>query len=235
MVDDSKVKNKKPAPAPATQTFLPISEIRDGVVVLKNGGLRAILQTSSVNFNLKSEEEQNAIIYAFQGFLNTLEFPVQILIRSRKLNVDNYLESLAKITASQENPLMKKQTQQYSEYIQKLVEYADIMEKKFFVVVPFDPYRARETSTFARFWASLHPKDSLESIRQRHREFDELKKKLSTRVNLVSSGLSNCNLRASQLDTKSLIELFFATFNPITARNQKLKNFNSPHDLNLAI
>ena len=233
-MSDAKVKQKTATGKAATQTFLPIAEIRDSVVVLKNGGLRAVLQTSSVNFNLKSADEQNAIIYSFQGFLNTLEFPIQILVRSRKLNIDTYLENLEEIAQKQENPLMKNQTIQYAQYIQKLVEYADIMEKKFFLIIPFDPFRARDKNgSFSSFWANLHPRDSLEAIRQRHREFDDLKKKLGNRVGLVQAGLQNCNLRSELLGTKDLIELFFEIYNPVVARNQGLKNFSSPRDLNL--
>ena len=104
----------------ATQRFLPIAEIHNDTVVLKNGGLRAVLQTSSINFNLKSEEEQNSLIYGYQSFLNSLEFPVQILIRSKKLDIDDYLESLEETKNKQENPLLKEQTAEYQEYIEKL-------------------------------------------------------------------------------------------------------------------
>ena len=233
-MNDQTVRQKKGSQQAATQIFLPISEIRDSVVILKNGGLRSILQTSSVNFNLKSEDEQNALIYSFQGFLNTIEFPIQILVRSRKLNVDTYLDNLSEIEKKQENPLMKKQTQQYMEYVKKLVDYADIMEKSFFVIVPFDPMRARSSGgMFSQFWAALHPKDSLEAIRQRHREFAALKKDLNNRVNLVKSGLSNCNLRAKELNTQQLVELFFQIYNPQTARNQNLKNMDNIGSLNL--
>jgi hypothetical protein len=233
-MNDKSVKQKKTSSKAATQVHLPIAEIKDSVVVLKNGGVRSVLKTSSVNFNLKSEEEQNALIYSFQGFLNTLEFPVQILIRSRKLDVDNYLDNLSAIAVKQENPLLKKQTEQYIEYIRKLVEYADIMEKNFYVIIPFDPIRARKKGMWQSFWQSIHPKDTLDSIRQRHKEFENVKKGLSTRTNLVKAGLENCNLRISELGTKELVELFYGIYNPETSRNQKLKDANSLNQLNLA-
>lgn len=232
-MNDQTVRQKKTSPHAATQVHLPIAEIKEGVVVLKNGGVRGVLQTSSVNFNLKSENEQNSIIYGFQGFLNTLDFPLQIVIRSKKLDVDGYLDSLGEIYEKQENPLLKKQTFEYIEYIRKLVEYADIMEKKFFVIVPYDPIRARDPGMWQSFMRSISPADSLEAIRLRHREFDSLKKGLETRINLVKAGLEGCNLRVERLETKELVELFFQIYNPDTARNQKIKDPKGYEALNV--
>ncbi len=232
-MNDKTVRQKKGSAKASTQLYLPIAEIKDSTVILKNGGLRSVLQTSSVNFNLKSEDEQNALIYSFQGFLNTLDFPVQILIRSRKLDVDNYIDGLYETASKQMNPLLKKQTMEYAEYIKKLVEYADIMEKNFFVIIPMDPMRAQGQNMFQQTLSSLRPNDSLEAIRQRHREFAKLRKKLNTRSDLIKSGLSSCNLRIEELDTKKLIELFFKIYNPITSRNQKFKDGGSVSDVNL--
>ena len=184
--------------------------------------MRGILQVSSINFNLKSEQEQNAIIYAYQGFLNTIDFPIQILIRSRKLDIDGYLDSLNEKREKQTNMLLQRQTLEYIEYIKKLVEYADIMEKNFYVIVPIDPFRTQGLTIFQKFWQYIHPQDTSVNIRQRHREFDDLKKKLTQRVNLAKTGLENCNLRAVQLSTQQLVELFYQVFNPITSRSEKL-------------
>ena len=130
MATDDKTVRQKGSPEASTQRFLPVSEIRDGVAVLKNGGVRAILKTSSVNFNLKSVEEQNALIYAYQGFVNTLEFPVQILVRSRKLDIDVYVANLTKTAKAQQNPLLRKQTFEYIEYIKNSLNMR-ILWKKF--------------------------------------------------------------------------------------------------------
>ncbi|MFH0820559.1 MAG: hypothetical protein V1908_02180 [Candidatus Peregrinibacteria bacterium] len=216
------VHQKKASPHASTQLYLSIAEIKDDVVVLKNGGLRAVLQTSSVNFNLKSEEEQNAIIVAYQGFLNSIDFPVQIAIRSRKLDIDKYLENVKELGEKNENPLLRKQTHEYCEYIQKLVEYADIMEKNFYVVVPYDPYRSQNLNLFAKFLQRISASESVEAIKQRHKEFDEMNKHLMERVNSVKAGLEGCNLRVAQLTTPQLIELFYQIYNPLTAHNQKL-------------
>jgi type IV secretory pathway VirB4 component len=222
----STVRQKKGAPAASTQLLLNIGEIKDNVVVLKNGGLRAILQTSSVNFNLKSEEEQNSIIYAYQSFLNSLDFPIQIVIQSRKLDIDKYIENVKEAASKHENPLLKQQTLEYAEYIQKLVEYADIMEKDFYVIVPYDPYRAQKLNPLEKFMQSISSADSLDNIKRRHREFDDLNKHLGERVNSVKTGLEGCNLRVAQLTTPQLIELFYKIYNPETARNQKIEDLS---------
>ncbi|MBN1258321.1 hypothetical protein JXA05_01040 [Candidatus Peregrinibacteria bacterium] len=223
---DKSVRQKKGSAASSTQLYLDIAEVKDNVIVLKNGGLRAILQTNSINFNLKSEEEQNAIIYGYQRFLNSLDFPIQIVVRSRRLDIDKYLENLKELAEKHVNPLIKQQTLEYREYIQKLVEYADIMEKKFYVVVPYDPYRAQNLNLFAKFMQSISSADSIDSIKRRHHEFDELNKGLSQRVNMVKAGLEGCNLRVAQLSTPQIIELFYQIYNPDTARNEKLDDLS---------
>ncbi len=229
MAEDSSIKQSqaKKNPAASTQTYLKISEIRDNTLVLKNGGLRAILRVSSINFNLKSEEEQNAIIYSYQGFLNTLEFPIQIVIRSRKLDIDEYLDKLRKIGEKQTNPLLQNQTYEYVEYIAKLVEYADIMEKDFLVVVAIDPARAQKVNILQKFFQNMNAKDTYEAIRRRREEFEQLKKSLTQRVSSVRIGLENCNLKVDELTTKDLIELFYNIYNPIAARYEKAKNLES--------
>lgn len=216
------VRQKKGSPGASTQLYLNIAEIKDNVVVLKNGGLRAVLQTSSLNFNLKSEEEQSALIVAYQGFLNSLEFPVQIVVRSRKLDIDQYLDNVKALGEKNQNPLLREQTREYCEYIHKLIEYADIMEKSFYVVVPFDPYRTTDLNLFSKFLQRISVSESLETIQQRHREFEELNKGLIERIGLVKAGLEGCNLRAAQLTTPQLIELFYQIYNPVTAHNQKV-------------
>ncbi len=207
----------------STQLYLRIAEIHDDTIVLKNGGLRAILRISSVNFNLKSEQEQNAIIYSYQGFLNTLDFPIQILIRSKKLDIDEYLEKLKKIGDKQPNPLLQNQTYEYIEYITKLVEYADIMEKDFLVVVPIDPPRSVKPNILQKFFQNMNAKDSYESVKRRHEEFDSLKRNLNQRVGSIRIGLENCGLAVKQLETKELIELFYNIYNPTVARLEKAK------------
>ncbi len=224
------VKSGKKNLKDSTQLHLKIGEIRDNTLVLKNGGLRVVLKTSSINLNLKSEPEQNAVIYSYQNFLNMLEFPIQIVVRSKKLDIDNYIEKLKKLGVKQSNPLLQKQTFEYVEYISRLVEYADIMEKEFYVVIPQDPYRAESKGLLKTFLENIFPQDTVAKIKQRHNEFEQLKKSLTSRVNTVRSGLENCNLRVTELNTQELIELFYEVYNPQTSRNQKFTS-----DENLAL
>lgn len=223
----STVRQKKGNSASGTQMHLDIAEIKDNTVILKNGGVRAVLQTSSINFNLKSEEEQNAIIYSYQSFLNSLEFPVQIVVQSRKLDIDKYIENVREIGEQHQNSLLKQQTAEYCDYIQKLIEYADIMEKKFYVVVPYDPYRIQGQNVFSKFISSISPSDTVDNIKRRHREFEDMKKNLTERVGLVKAGLEGCSLRVAELNTPQLIELFYQIYNPLTARNEKLNNLSA--------
>ena len=220
------VKQKKGSPAASTQLYLNIAEIKDDVVVLKNGGLRAILQTSSVNFNLKSEDEQNSIIYSYQGFLNSIDFPIQIVVQSRKLDIDKYIDTVKEKASEHKSELLKQQTLEYAEYVQKLIEYADIMEKNFYVVVPFDPYRAKKMNIFSKFMQSISAQDSVDNIKKRHHEFNDLNKHLSERVGSVKTGLEACNLRAVQLTTPQLVEMFYRIYNPITAHNEKIEDMS---------
>lgn len=223
----SSVKNRKASSAQSTQIYLDIAEIKDNIVILKNGGLRAILQTNSINFNLKSEDEQNSIIYGYQSFLNSLDFPVQIVVQSRKLDIDQYIENVREIGDKHTNILLKEQTTEYCDYIKKLVEYADIMEKKFYVVVPFDPYRNRKQSFMSKFMNNISATDSVDNIKRRHREFEGMKKNLIERISSITAGLEGCNLRVAQLQTPQLIELFYQIYNPITSRNEKVENIES--------
>lgn len=220
---DSDVKQAKKTEASSTQVYLKIAEIRDDTLVLKNGGIRAVLKVSSINFNLKSEDEQNAIIYSYQGFLNSLEFPIQVVMRSKKLDIDNYIDNLNDLAEKQTNTLLQRQTYEYMDYIQRLIEYADIMEKEFLVVIPYNPLRAVKPNIIQRFFQNLSPKDSFSDLQRRHKEFMQLKKGLNQRVNTVISGLENCGLKVDQLRTHALIELFYEIYNPLTSRTQKVE------------
>ena len=213
-------------PTLSIQTYLRISEIRENTLILKNGGLRAILKVSSINFNLKSEDEQNAIIYSYQGFLNTLEDPIQIIIRSKKLDIDKYLDDLRQRATKQTNALLQKQTSEYADYIQKLVEYADIMAKEFYVVVPQDPYRSKNQTFLEKFLGYINSKDSYAQIKQRRDEFEDLKRKLGQKVNSVKIGLENCGLKVDELPTREIIQLFYEINNPVASRYQKGENWD---------
>lgn len=220
VVDSKGSKN----PSLGTQVYLPFSEIHDDTVILKNGGIRAVLRTTSINFNLKSEQEQNALAFGYQSFLNSLEFPVQIVIRSRKLDIDKYIQSLKEKVIHQSNPLLQKQTYEYIDFISRLVEYADIMEKDFLVIIPYDPPRAQSINFVEKLLQMLKSKDTEAEVKKRRLEFETLNKGLSQRVTTIQGGLENLGLKVNQLNTQQLIELFYNTYNPVVGRNEKVED-----------
>jgi len=202
---------KKNASKPNTQTYLDITEVRDGVVVLRDGTIRAVLITSSVNFALKSEDEQNSTISAYVGFLNSLDFPVQICVQSRRLQIKPYLEKLIAREKIQSNELLRVQTADYRSFIEELVDIGKIMTKKYYVIVPYDPLSNKKKSFWARFKEVLKPALSLHLKDER---FRQRKEDLDLRVRQVSAGLEGIGLQVAQLDTQSLIELYYNTYNP---------------------
>lgn len=208
----------------STQRYLQFAEAHDDTLILKNGGIRAVLEVDSVNFNLKSTAEQEALINSYQGFLNTLNFPVQITIRSRKLDIDSYIADLRQKQTQHTNELLREQMGGYIEFVQRLVEYSDIMEKKFFVIVPVEPARADKKGVWESFLSYIQPEDTVASIMTRKREFRNLKKTLDARVNTVKTALENCGLGVNPLKTEQIIQIFYQAYNPDLARTQKISD-----------
>jgi hypothetical protein len=220
----SKVKGGKKAKKTSTQIHLRVAEITNDTIILKNGAVRSVLDVSSINFSLKSEDEQTGIIKAYQNFLNTLDFPLQIVVQSKKLDLDNYLADLKKRGESQENPLLQDQTFQYVDYIERLLEYADIMEKNFYVVVPYETVSSTKVSMFTKFLQRMKLKQTSSDYEKRKKSLANLKKSLDSRVSTVIAGLETCGLKVNRLKTQELIELMYKSYNPETARNQKVKD-----------
>jgi hypothetical protein len=212
----------------STQRFLPIAEIHNDTVVLKNGGIRAVLGVEAINFNLKSETEQQGIIAGYQSFVNTLNFPLQIIIRSSKMNIDPYLQRLRSMGSAQKNELLKKQTFAYADFIERLVDVADIMQKKFLVIIPFD-LSTHKKSLLEQFFSWLSPDDSTAKIAQRRKEFMGASKMLQERINLVQAGLENIGLFSQRLSTRELVEMFYQIYNPKTSQEQKLPQEEKLH------
>lgn len=200
------------AKAKATQDFVPIKEIRDGLVVLKNGGLRLVLMVSSINFALKSGDEQTAILMQFQNFLNSLDFDVQIFVQSRKLDIKPYLDTLEERLVAQNNELMKIQTREYIGFIKKFTETTDIMSKGFFVVVPYSPpiIGSGKKGGFGKFLPFGGQK---EAKADSSGSFEEDRTQLEQRAGVVAGGFGGIGLRVTQLGTEELVELYFKMFN----------------------
>jgi type IV secretory pathway VirB4 component len=191
---------------PTAQSFLQFKQIKEGVVVLKNKALRGILMVSSINFELKSNEEQEAIIYQFQNFLNSLDFSCQIIIQSRRLNITGYFEKLKELERQQENELLRLQTVEYRKFVENLVGRGVIMTKQFFVVVP---YTVGEISGLT---AGLGLKSKVGSIGDEM--FEHAKEQLYQRMEFVAIGLRRCGLGVIPLTTPELIELFWSWHHP---------------------
>ena len=201
--------------ANSLQKHLEIKEIKDGVVVLKNNGLRAILLCSSVNFALKSTEEQDALVYKYREFLNSLDFPIQIMVASRRFDIGPYVQVLQFREKEQENELLRIQTAEYIDFIKGLTEMANIMTESFYLVVPFNPAPIK-----ANFFDKLFSRKNGEIKEQ---EFLELKTQLWQRVEFIVSALSGCNLKAIPLNTEELIELFYKLYNPSAKEDLELE------------
>ncbi|MFH1508627.1 MAG: hypothetical protein ABIE68_00445 [bacterium] len=195
------------------QKFLNVKEIRDGIVVLKSGQLRSIILVSSINFFLMNEEEQNAIIYAYQGFLNALDFPIQIVIQSKKLNIKQYINRVNEQAKLQENELLRQQTELYGSYIGDLVELANITTNHFYVVISSGsgvdlPNKVGLVDRLKNF---LNP---AQIAQQKMAGFAEQQEELERRVANIASGLRGMGLRAARLNTQEVVELLYATYNP---------------------
>ena len=197
----------------STQEFVPISEVRDGVIVLRDGGLRAILLASSINFALKSEDEQTAFIVQFQNFLNSLDFSCQIFVESRMLDIRPYIATLEVAYKNQIDDLMRIQIREYIEFIKSFTEAANIMTKNFFVVVP---YAASSLPSIGGGGAAskLLGKKNTTSVADANRTFEEKVSQLEQRIAIVQQGLVRCGVRTVQLGTEEAIELFYKLFNP---------------------
>ena len=210
----SVVKKANNNKAAATQNHLRIAEVREDTAILKSGGLRAVIETTAINFNLKSEPEQESIIAGYQSFLNTLNFPIQIVIQSKKLDLDNYIHKLRGIKEKQENPLLKKQTTDYIDFIERLLDYVDIMDKKFYVVIPYDKLSVKPEGFFTKVLQRLKLKETKSDYVMRLNQFEKLSKGLNSRVESVIAGLKGCGLETKRLDTKELIKVYYHSYNP---------------------
>ncbi len=192
----------------ATQEFVPIKEIKNGVVILKDGSMRSLLMVSSINFALKSADEQQAVIYQFQNLLNTLDFSIQISVQSRRLDIRPYLNLLENRKKAQMDDLLKMQIKEYIEFIRLFTEAVEIMTKNFYIIVPYTPPKIDFTSKTGLL--KSNKKDS----KSQSENFEEQRIQLDQRVSVVEQGLARCGLRSVQLGTEEVIEIFYKLFNP---------------------
>ena len=198
-----------------TQDFVPIKEVRDGIIVLKSGGIRAVLLASSLNFALKSEDNQQAIISQFQNFLNSLDFSVQIFMESRKLDIRPYIALLEERHKEQVSDLMRVQTREYIEFVKNFTESSNIMTKSFFVVVPYSRSTLPQGGPLGKMIRNLSGRGGMEEKSGTAIDnFEESRAQLEERLAVIEQGLVRCGIRVVQLGTEEVVELFYKIFNP---------------------
>jgi len=214
----------------STQNTLQIAEIRDGIVIMNDGSFRSVVMLKSVNFDLMSPQEQEAVEYAYQGFLNSLYFPVQIFIRSSRVDLRPYVERLDKIRSEHDNMLLALLMEDYIGYIDSLSQQTNIMDKVFYVVIPYFPRTdvqqalTQSKNFFSGLSQMFNAKE--EHITINEGDLEAAKSELRNRVQSVLGGLVQCGVQGLPLDTQELIELYYDTYNPDTATRQQLKNFS---------
>ena len=206
------------------QDLVAVKEIRDNVLVLKDKSLRQVLMVNGLNFALRSEVEQNTITASYQNFLNTLDFPLQIIIHSRKINISKYLEKLAAFEQSEPSPLLRNQNAEYREFIRGFVEKNAIMEKTFFVVVPWVTVSLPTTKNLMRFIPFMRKTEAAEVAEQQEKEetFTEWLEQLSQRTSQVVEGLAAIGLEAVILGNRELAEMLYNFYNPESVEREDL-------------
>ncbi|EKD24268.1 MAG: hypothetical protein ACD_81C00066G0003 [uncultured bacterium] len=200
--------------AQATQQFVDVERVYNGTVLLKGGSLRKILLVSGINFALKSEEDKNIILSAYQEFINSLDFTLQIIVHSRRLNIQGYLDGLSKRKETETNDLLREQISEYSEFIKSFVEQSEIMGKSFFVVVPYDRVVLPSAGGLLSGLPFFGKKTNTTPTAQEDKSLDEAIEQLNQRADNIASGLASIGLRAVALNDEELIELFYNLYNP---------------------
>lgn len=193
------------------QQFVPVKEVRDGIAVLKDGSMAIIVMVTSINLSLKSSEEQRATLAQFQSFLNTLDFPIQIIIQSRRYDIRPYILTLQNRLREQIEPLLQVQTREYIQFVQSFTDQVNIMHKSFFVSIPYVPPVLSQQKGLGKIFSFLNKTNpQIQTVNS----FEEQRTQLEERVNVVEQGLSRIGLRVAQLSTEEVIELLYKTFNP---------------------
>ena len=214
----------------STQNMLQIAEIRDGIVIMNDGSFRSVVMARSINFDLMSEQEREGVESGYQAFLNSLYFPIQIFVRSQKIDIRPYIEKLDKIKSEHDNMLLSLMMEDYINYIGDLSQQANIMDKKFYIVIPHFPKAdvqkaiTQSKNFFTGITGLFNKKQAQVTINEK--DLEDAKIELRNRVQAVLGGLMQCGVQALPLDTQELIELYYDVYNPDTATRQQMKNFS---------
>jgi len=227
------VDGKRKKPSTTTQNALQLAEIRDGVVIMNDGSFRSVVMAKSINFDLMSPEEREAVEYAYASFLNSLYFPIQISIRSTRVDIRSYLEKLDKLRLELDNMLLALLMEDYVNFIAQLAEESNIMDKQFYIVVPYYPAITTQAAieggkkVFGKLFDSFKQGPSKSVITINEAVLEEGKTELRNRVQAVTGALQQVGVQTVALDTKELSELFYNAYNPDTATRQQLVDFSS--------
>lgn len=224
----SKLSNSAPANPNSTQNSLEIAEIREGIVVMRDGSFRAVIACKSINYDLMSQREKEGVEYSYQSFLNALNHPVQVLIRSQKIDIEPYLNKLADINRNQGNMLLARLMDDYIGFIENLSQDANIMDKTFFIVVPYDPMGDGSTTVDKAqgFFSGLFPKTT--TVKKIERDmWEKARDEIKKRVDSITGGLFQIGVKSVQLNTKELSELYYNFYNPDTAVYEPLGDFEN--------
>ena len=212
----------------STQSTLQLSELRDGLVIMVDGSFRAVIACQSINFDLMSDKEREGVEYSYQNFLNSLTFPVQILVRSQRVDIGPYVDKLIATRRAQDNMLLGVLMDDYIGFIDALAQDANIMEKSFYITVPYFPLgdAANLVEQGKGFFGKLfaRPQNTITKIDTA--AYQKAKDEIKNRIDVVTSGLFQIGVHSKQLNTKELGELYYNFYNPDTAVNQPLENFN---------
>lgn len=233
------VKTKqKENPDMSTTRHLPFSQIRENIVIMKDDSARLIMKCSTINFLLKNTDEQDSIIISFQRFLNSLDFPIQILVRSRKLDIDSYLAKLNDKAIKQKNSLLQNQTYEYIEYLRKLIEVAQIMKKEFYIIIPYDESENKSVKDTSLMWPIKSFVDSVfknwvdtSKIKSQIRNFTKMKKGLIARSSSIKTWLENIWIRADAIDKGELVKFLTDYYNPTLSNFVAMKQ--DPDEYNI--
>lgn len=221
--------NPTPANPNSTQNSLEIAELREGMAIMKDGSFRAVIACKSINYDLMSSREREGVEYSYQNFLNSLNFDIQILVRSQRVDIQPYLFKLDDIRRNQDNMLLSVLMDSYIDFIDRLSQEANIMDKSFFVVIPY--YPAGDLNIFKDqtkgFFGRVFSRPSAQITKIDKITWDKGRDEIRNRVNSVTGGLFQMGIKSVQLNTKELSELFYNTYNPDTAIREPLGDFEN--------
>lgn len=202
-----------------TETMLPISEIRNSTLILKDGGIRAILKVTGLNVDLKNYDEQQIILEQYKRFLNGLQFPIQILVRNTYLDLTNYINYMNQNVGNIDHPILKKQGEEYVNFLQEIdSQQWLIFVKEFYIIVPYygneDDNNEINKARRKKFLNVLEAKDSVERIVGRYRQYLKGEKMLETRCNILMEWLNSIGIPTEKLEVSDIISLLFRCYNP---------------------